>query len=204
MIPPSYGRAPINELVTLLKTVNPNAVEKLSHQFPQFRNEFDKGPSAGPAENDRKYYADRAKLADALASAAVEGVNEHADRIIQRFLSMQHAKTIIAVVGALGGVSVLTSVGLSNVDALRISGIFTSMIAVLNAGMDVMTKRYSADSAKKALEAKQDALTLTFHQKELALMVASERELADIVDAIEECNESARKLNEKKGQILLV
>jgi hypothetical protein len=200
----SYGRAPINELVTLLQKVNPGALSTIARDYPQFREEIEKGPSAGAADVDRKYYSDRADIAQALALASIEGIDERADGIIRKFLSLQRFGTVIAIGGALGGISVLTSVGFPETVSLRVSSAVTSLIAVLNAGVDVMTKRYSSSNAKKAVDAKQAALTLRFHMRELALMVASQRDLPQIVDAIEKCNEYARQILERKNELMLV
>ncbi len=199
-----HGRALVNELTTLLERINPQALVSVTELFPQYADEIQRGPDAGTVENDRNYIEDRAKLASALCSDLVPAIYEAADRIIERAASINSARLAVGIIAGLGGASTLASLGVGKEEVTRIAGIVTSAIAVLNAGLDSLSKRYSASETQKAVDLKKAALQLSQLRRDLDLKVLHRREVGEISESIEKTNQIAFELNQKKDQLRLV
>lgn len=193
-----------NELATLLGHLNPSALARVVAEFPAFAPEIERGPDAGPAEEDRKHQVDRAKFALALSNQVVVEARKITEKTISRTASLSSSKLAVAIIAGVGGVGTLGAFGLGKEDIGRISGIVTSAIAVLNAALDAMSKRYTSAEAAKAIELGNAALGLSNLRNDLMLLIENERSVDEIASATDKCNELALQLNAKKEQLRLV
>jgi len=200
----SEQRVLVNELTTLLERIQPKAIEMMVEQFPQFSDEIRKGPDAGPAEANRKYHESRAQLAASLCNELVPAIFEVSEKIISRASSLSAASFIVALLAAIGGAATLGALGMGQEDAARLSGIFTSVVAILNSGLDALSKRYTAAETQKAINLKNAALQLNQIRQELELAVRHQRSITEIAASVAKCNEIARDLNQRKDELRLV
>lgn len=198
------GRGPVNELATLARRLAPAAYGAILEAFPQFRAELERGPDAGAkavTESDRQYYEDRAALARQLAAVAGAGVDERVHQVVVAFNRLQLLKTVLAVISALAGSTTLVALGVDHASAIRATATATALVAVVNAAVEPLTRRFSLAQVQKANELRHAALVLAQKRDELALMVDHQRALGDIVRVIEDCNKYAMELNLKKQQL---
>lgn len=193
-----------NELATLLGYLNPSALARVVAEFPAFEAEIALGPDAGPAEEDRKYQVERATFALALSEQVVTEVRKLTEKTISRTVSLSSSKLAVALIAGLGGVGTLGAFGLGKDEIGRISGIVTSAIAVLNATLDAMSKRYTSAAAAKAIDLSSAAIGLSNLRNELTLLIKNERSIDEIANATDKCNELALQLYTRKQQLRLV
>ena len=140
----------------------------------------------------------------ALSEQIVAEARALSERTIARTASLSSSKLAVALIAGLGGVGTLGAIGLGKEDIGRIGGIVTAAIAVLNAALDAMSKRYSGAEATKAIELGTAALTLSNLRNDLLLLIKNERPIDDIAVAADRCNDLALQLNAKKDQLRLV
>lgn len=197
-------RALTNELSTLLERLNPQALVAVAKAFPAFTEEFRHGPDAGDEPTDRKYLEDRAALAMALCDKLVPEIDRAAEKIIARASSLSSSKLAVAIIAGIGGASTLAAVGIGKDEAARIAGIFTSAVAILNAALDSLSKRYSSSEVQKSIDVRQAGASLALFSSELKLAVEHSRPEAELRDAIEKCNQLAADLYKKRDQLRLV
>ncbi|MFN7780237.1 MAG: hypothetical protein ACK5RK_15485 [Betaproteobacteria bacterium] len=193
-----------NELATLLGHLNPSALARLATEFPAFAAEIERGPDAGPAEEDRKHQVDRATFALALSDQVVTEVRKLTERTISRTASLSSSKLAVALIAGLGGVGTLGAFGLGKEDVVRVGGVVTSAIAVLNAALDALSKRYTSAEAAKAIDLSNAALGLSNLRNELTSLIKNGRSIEEIANATDKCNELALQLNARKEQLRLV
>ena len=198
------SRGLFNELTTLLSWVGPSRLSTLQERFPQYASEIKRGPDAGKKVLDREYYESRAAFTVELCKEVVSAINVLASRTIERTASLSSSKLFIALLAAIGGATTLAAVGFEKGEVARISGIITSAVAILNAGLESLGKRYSSSVAEKATELVSAALRLSQLEQDLAALVRYRRDLKAIADAIDQCNKLAFELNLRKDQLRLV
>lgn len=197
-------RVLFNELATLLGHLNGPALAALIERFPEFGPEIARGPDAGPHDEDRKHQVDRAMFSLALSEQVVAEARALSERTIARTASLSSSKLAVALLAGLGGAGTLGAIGLGKEEVGRIGGIVTAAIAILNAALDAMSKRYTGAEAAKAIELGTAALTLSNLRNDLLLLVKNERPIDDIAAAADRCNDLALQLNSKKDQLRLV
>lgn len=198
------SRVLFNELTTLLERLDPSRLALLVQTFPVFEREVKYGPDAGEADIDRRYNEDRAAFTSALCSELVPAINRHADKTVDRAASLSSSRFLVALLAAIGGATMLGAIGIGEEEVARISGIVTSGVAVINAGLDSMSKRYTAAETQKAIELKKAALQLGQLQHDMDLAVKHERDIGEIASAIERCNQIALDLNQRKDELRIV
>lgn len=200
----SGSRVLFNELTTLLEKLDASRLALLVQQFPAFEKEVKHGPDAGEADIDRKYHEDRAAFTSALCSELVPAINRLADKTIDRASSLNSSRFLVALLAAIGGATTLGALGIGKEEVARISGIVTSGVAIINAGLDSMNKRYTAAETQKAIDLKKAALQLGQLQHDMDLAVKHGRDVTEIASAIERCNQIAMELNQRKDQLRIV
>lgn len=198
------GRVLFNELATLLEQIDPSRLALLVQEFPNFEEEVKHGPDGGEAEIDRKYHEDRAAFTSALCSELVPAINRLAEKTIDRASSLSSSRFLVALLAAIGGATTLGAIGIGEEEVARISGIVTSGVAIINAGLDSMSKRYTSAETQKAIELKKAALQLEQLQHDMDLAVKYGRDVGEIASAIERCNLIALELNQRKDQLRIV
>ena len=197
----SGRRVLFNELTTLLETLDASRLALLVQQFPAFENEVRLGPDAGEADIDRKYHEDRAAFTSALCSDLAPAINRLADRTIERAASLNSSRFLVALLAAIGGATTLAAIGVGKEEVARISGIVTSGVTIINAGLDSLSKRYTAAETQKAIDLKKAALQLEQLRHDMDLAVKYVRDVNEIASAIERCNQIALELNQRKDQL---
>ncbi|MEO3690998.1 hypothetical protein [Roseateles paludis] len=200
----SGSRALFNELTTLLEQLDAGRLALLVQRFPAFEKEVKYGPDAGEADIDRAYHEDRAAFTSALCSELVPAINRLADKTIARASSLNSSRLLVALLAAVGGATTLGAIGIGKEEVARISGIVTSGVAIINAGLDSMSKRYTASETQKAIELKKAALQLGQLQNDMDLAVKHGREVTEIASSIERCNQIALDLNQRKDQLRII
>jgi hypothetical protein len=198
------GRGIVNELTTLIERINQPAMKSIGEEFPQFTDEIYRGPDAGKAETDSNYYEDRARLASKLCTELVPSIYEIANRVVDRAASLSSTRLFVGIIAGIGGAATLASFGVGKDNITQISGIVTSIVAILNAALDNVAKRYTSTETEKAVMLKKAALELSQLRQELDLKVFHKRSFAEIIETIDKCNHIAFDLNQRKEQLRLV
>ena len=197
-------RVLFNELTTLLEYLDPSSLAVLKKKFSAFEQEIVYGPDAGEADADRKYHEDRAAFTSALCLELIPKIDKLADKTIDRAASLSSSRFHVALLAAIGGVATLGAIGIGKEEVARISGIVTSGVAILNAGLDSMSKRYTATETQKAIDLKRASLELAQLRHDMDLSVMHERNVTEIAAAIGKCNQIALDLNQRKDQLRIV
>jgi len=198
------SRVLFNELTTLLEQLEPRRLTFLVQKFPAFEKEVLYGPDAGEADIDREYHEDRAAFTSALCSELIPAIDTLADKTIERASSLSSSRFLVALLAAIGGATTLGAIGIGREEIARISGIVTSGVAIINAGLDSMSKRYTATETQKAIDLKNAALQLGQLRHDMDLSVKHGRDVGEIASAIEKCNQIALDLNQRKNQLRIV
>jgi len=204
MMQKSPKRVLFNEMTSLLERIEPQRFEFLVKAFPEFENESRLGPDAGEPEIDRKYHEDRAAYASALCSELIPAIYALADKTIARAASLSSSRLIVALLAALGGAATLSSIGIGKEEVARIAGIVTSGIAIINAALESLGKRYTSAETQKAIELKGAALKLSQIRQEMELAIRHNKDVAEIASAVEKCNQVALDLNQRKDKLRLI
>lgn len=185
------ARVLFNELTTLLERLDPERLTLLVKKFPDFEKETRLGPDAGPPDIDRNYHEERAAFTSELCKELVPAIDKLANRTIERASSLSSSRFVVAVLAAIGGATTLAALGVGKEEVARISGIITSGVAIINAGVDSMSKRYTSAETQKAVELKKAALQLAQLRHDMDLSVKHGRDVEDIALAIDKCNQIA-------------
>lgn len=193
----SPGRAPFNELATLLGKLEPRQLAAAVARYPQFAVEVQRGPDAGDTTEDRAYAIGRARFSLDLCERVVASTQSRITSIRTKIRNTDLAKLGVMIFGGILGAATLTALGLSHEIAIRISAIATSLIAVANPVINQFAKRYSDAYIERIAELNKTNYALTILQNQLAAAVAANVEIAEVVKVMEQCNKVALDLTKR-------
>lgn len=177
--------------------LDPSSLESAVQVFPEFSDEVKKGPDAGTAGEDRQYALRRAAFTQELSNKTINAIEPHAGLVLARAASLSRWKLLVIILGALGGIATLTSLGIGKEEAARISAVITSIIAVLNGILDHFTKRYSSSEIQKAADLRKAGYGLSILKNQLDSAIVSGRSVEEIVSIMEQCNQVALDLSKR-------
>jgi hypothetical protein len=196
------GRAPFNELASLLKRLNPEALRKVVSEFPEFAEEVIRGPDAGDADGNRSSALARGAFAVALCEEAVLNATTVAGSVLANAKKLDSARLASVVLGGVFGISTLTSLGFASGSATKISAIATSFIALLNSAVAFFSRKYSAARIKRAAELNRAATALSIMGNELTSAIAGDVPTDEIVKTMARCNKIAMEVNKESDLII--
>ncbi len=201
---PEKLRPQVGELATLAKRFDPAAVKRIEDRYPDFGKELAKGLPMGPEEQEWAYYVHKAHVALELANAAQQGIAGNTHIVMKRYALVQKVRTGLAIFTALLGGATLTVLGLGDAARGQLTAIATAISTLCNAALDAFAKTYNAARVRQALDIDHACWVLQSHGRELQLLIDHGRPVAELRDAINQCNTFAFELNANKKKWILL
>lgn len=194
-------RIRFNELVSVLRQIDPSRLDEAHSQFPEFSNEIKFGPDAGDSELEYEIAIQRARFTDALCSEVIFSGQNKSEEFLLQASSLPKVKIVAAIAGGTSGAALLGALGLANEQVTRVAAIITAFAAVANSLLDIYSKRYSGGELQKTVELRTAIGRLRLLQNDLRLAIRHRASIDDLAETSERCNEQALAIG--KGVDLL-
>lgn len=184
-------RVRFNELVNVLRSLDPQRLADVTTQFPGFTEEVVRGPDAGPGEPEYDAALERAQFSVELCEGILQAGQTVTENVLTHAASISRSRVAVALIGGLFGVALLAAIGLAKEEVARVSGIATAVVAVLNATLDIYARRYSSAEVQRAIELRQSLNRLGIANNALRAAIRIRDTQPKLSSATEQCNEQA-------------